>query len=133
MRRSAPGTPRRPELDRFDRSVPDARAIDDDLAAPGIKLSFGGQVDDPHDLMGKMLLNILATFAEFEIGLLRMRTREGMALARAEGRLFGRAAQRTVAHARHRRVHRRRPRRTVRRLPTTAYRTIRHGQATQQK
>jgi hypothetical protein len=39
--------------------------------------------------MGKMFLNILATFAEFEVDLLRMRTREGMAVARAKGRLRG--------------------------------------------
>ncbi|GAB3286886.1 hypothetical protein GCM10027456_82870 [Kineosporia babensis] len=32
--------------------------------------------------MGKMFFNILATFAEFEVDLLRMRTREGMAVAR---------------------------------------------------
>jgi hypothetical protein len=31
-----------------------------------------------------------ATFAEFEVDLLRMRTREGMAVARAKGRLKGR-------------------------------------------
>jgi DNA invertase Pin-like site-specific DNA recombinase len=30
-----------------------------------------------------MFFNILATFAEFEVDLLRMRTREGVAIARA--------------------------------------------------
>jgi DNA invertase Pin-like site-specific DNA recombinase len=40
--------------------------------------------------MGKMFFNILATFAEFEVDLLRMRTREGVAVARAKGRLRGR-------------------------------------------
>jgi DNA invertase Pin-like site-specific DNA recombinase len=39
--------------------------------------------------MGKMFFNILATFAEFEVDLLRMRTREGMAVARARGKLRG--------------------------------------------
>ena len=33
--------------------------------------------------------NILATFAEFEADLIRMRTREGMAVARAKGKLRG--------------------------------------------
>jgi len=80
-----------PKLDRLARSVPDARAIGDDLAARGIALSLGGSVYDPHDPMGKMFFNILATFAEFEVDLLRMRTREGMAVARAKGRLKGRA------------------------------------------
>jgi DNA invertase Pin-like site-specific DNA recombinase len=38
--------------------------------------------------MGKMFFNILATFAEFEVGLLRTRTREGMAVGRARGARF---------------------------------------------
>ncbi|HXL17698.1 MAG TPA: recombinase family protein [Streptosporangiaceae bacterium] len=41
--------------------------------------------------MGKMFFNILATFAEFEVDLLRMRTREGMAVTRAKGKLKGQA------------------------------------------
>jgi len=85
-----------PKLDRLARSVPDARAIGDDLATRGIRLSLGGQVYDPTDPMGKMFFNILATFAEFEVDLLRMRTREGMAVARAKGRLKGRQPKLTL-------------------------------------
>ena len=66
-----------------------AREIGDSLAARGIKLSLGGQVYDPADPMGKMFFNILATFAEFEVDLLRARTREGMAVAKARGKLRG--------------------------------------------
>lgn len=40
-----------------------------------------------------MFFNIIATFAEFEVDLLRMRTREGMAIARANGRLKRQAAE----------------------------------------
>jgi DNA invertase Pin-like site-specific DNA recombinase len=80
-----------PKLDRLARSVPDARAIGDSLAARGVRLSLGGSVYDPNDPMGKCFFNILATFAEFEVDLLRMRTREGMAIARAKGRLKGKA------------------------------------------
>ena len=36
-----------------------------------------------------MFFNILATFAEFESALIRMRTREGMAIARTKGELCG--------------------------------------------
>jgi len=39
--------------------------------------------------MGKLFFNILATFTEFEADLIRMRTREGMAIARAKGKLRG--------------------------------------------
>ena len=80
-----------PKLDRLARSVPDARAIGDSLAAGGVRLSIGGTVYDPTDPIGKMFFNILATFAEFEVDLLRLRTREGMAIARANGRLKGKA------------------------------------------
>jgi DNA invertase Pin-like site-specific DNA recombinase len=77
------------KLDRLARSVPDARAIGDELAAGGVKLSLGGVVHDPADPMGKMFFTILATFAEFEVDLLRMRTREGMKVAKAKGHLRG--------------------------------------------
>ena len=51
--------------------------------------------------MGKCFFNMLATFAEFEVDLLPIRTREGMAIARAKGRLKRKApklspTQRTV-------------------------------------
>jgi DNA invertase Pin-like site-specific DNA recombinase len=78
-----------PKLDRLARSVPDARDIGDSLASRGVRLSLGGAIYDPADPMGKMFFNILATFAEFEVDLLRMRTREGMAVARAKGKLRG--------------------------------------------
>jgi DNA invertase Pin-like site-specific DNA recombinase len=76
-----------PKLDRLARSVPDAREIGDNLAARNIRLQLGTMVYDPTDPMGKMLFDILATFAEFEVDLLRMRTREGMAIAKAKGKL----------------------------------------------
>ena len=47
--------------------------------------------------MGKMFFNILATFAEFEVDLLRLRTREGMAVARAKGKLRGRQPKLSTA------------------------------------
>ena len=78
-----------PKLDRLARSVPDARAIGDDLAGRGVKLQIGASVYDPTDPMGKLFFNILATFAEFEADLIKMRTREGMAVARARGKLRG--------------------------------------------
>ncbi|GGQ42925.1 recombinase family protein [Couchioplanes azureus] len=80
-----------PKLDRLARSVPDARQIGDSLAERRIRLQLGTMIYDPGDPMGKMFFNILATFAEFEVDLLRMRTREGMAIAKAKGKLKGRA------------------------------------------
>lgn len=78
-----------PKLDRLARSVPDARAIGDSLARRGVKLQLGASVHDPTDPLGRLFFNILATFAEFEADLIRLRTREGMAVARAKGKLRG--------------------------------------------
>ncbi len=78
-----------PKLDRLARSVPDARAIAEGLAARGIRLQLGAAIHDPANPMGKLFFNILATFAEFEADLIRMRTREGVAVARAKGKLRG--------------------------------------------
>jgi len=77
------------KLDRLARSVPDARHIADSLLTRGVKLALGASVYDPEDPMGKMFFNILATFAEFEGDLIRLRTKEGMAIARAKGKLKG--------------------------------------------
>jgi DNA invertase Pin-like site-specific DNA recombinase len=78
-----------PKLDRLARSVPDARSIADELAARGVTLALGQSRYDPGDPMGKMFFNILATFAEFEADLIKLRTRERMAIARAKGKLKG--------------------------------------------
>lgn len=78
-----------PKLDRLARSVPDARDIADALQARGVKLALGNSLYDPADPMGKMFFNVLATFAEFEGDLIRLRTREEMAIARAKGKLRG--------------------------------------------
>ena len=78
-----------PKLDRLARFVPDARAIADRLRELGVKLALGRTLYAPGDPMGKLFFNILATFAEFEADLIRVRTREGMAIARARGELRG--------------------------------------------
>ncbi len=67
-----------PKLDRLARSVPDACAIGEDLAKRGVSLSLGGQLYDPAQPMGKMFFDILTSLSEFEIDLLRTRSREGL-------------------------------------------------------
>jgi len=78
------------KLDRLARSVTDARDIVDELTRRQVKLNIGGSVHDPTDPVGRLLFNVLAMVAEFEADLMRARTREGMAVARAKGRLRGR-------------------------------------------
>jgi len=112
------------KLDRLARSLPDARAIADELTAGQVKLNLGGSVHDPTDPVGRLLFNVLAMVAEFEADLARTRTRAGMKVAPGQGPAAGQAAQarpqaggtpgRVVPR---RRPHRRRAGRAVRRHP----------------
>ena len=77
------------KLDRLARSRPDTRDIVDELTSREVKLNIGGSVHDPTDPVGRLLFNVLAMVAEFESDLIRMRTREGMKVAKAKGRLRG--------------------------------------------
>ena len=77
------------KLDRLARSLPDARDIADDLTRRQVKLNLGGSLHDPTDPVGRLLFNVLAMVAEFESDLIRLRTREGMRVAKAKGRLRG--------------------------------------------
>ena len=79
------------KLDRLARSLSDARDIADELSAKGVALNLGGSVHDPTDPIGRLLFNVLGMVAEFESDLIKMRTREGLAIARANGKLRGRS------------------------------------------
>ncbi len=70
------------KLDRLARSLPDARAIADELTVRQVRLNLGGSVYDPNDPVGRLLFNVLAMVAEFESDLIRLRTREGMKVAK---------------------------------------------------
>jgi DNA invertase Pin-like site-specific DNA recombinase len=89
------------KLDRLARSLPDARDIADEITAKGVRLNLGGTVHDPTDPVGKLLFNVLGMVAEFEADLIRARTREGMAVARAKGRLRGKRPKLTVRQEAH--------------------------------
>ncbi|MDQ2875245.1 MAG: recombinase family protein [Actinomycetota bacterium] len=86
------------KLDRLARSLPDARDIVAELTENGVKLNIGGSVHDP---VGRLLFNVLAMIAEFEPDLIRMRTREGMKVARAKGRLRGKQPKLNPAQEAH--------------------------------
>jgi DNA invertase Pin-like site-specific DNA recombinase len=89
------------KLDRLARALPDARDIADGLTRNGVALSLRGSVYDPNDLVGRLLSNVLGMDAEFEADLIRMRTREGMAVANAKGRLRGKKPKVSAAQERH--------------------------------
>ena len=87
--------------DRLARSIPDSRAIADELLEKGVALNIGGAVYDPTDPVGRLLFNVLGMVAEFEADLIRARTREGMAVAKARGKLKGRKPKLSPAQERH--------------------------------
>lgn len=89
------------KLDRLARSIRDAHDIVDELTAAGVRLQIGASIHDPHDPVGRLLLNVLAMVAEFEADLIRSRTREGMAIAKAKGKLKGRAPKLSPTQERH--------------------------------
>jgi DNA invertase Pin-like site-specific DNA recombinase len=89
------------KLDRLARSLPDARDILDELTKRNVKLSLGGSIHDPTDPVGRLLFNVLAMVAEFESALIRLRTREGLKVAKAKGRLRGKQPKLKPNQARH--------------------------------
>ncbi|MFI6369033.1 recombinase family protein [Nocardia sp. NPDC050630] len=95
------------KFDRFARDVAEAGEILTSLRERDVLFGFGRQIDDWADPFGKLFLQTLAMVAEFEANLNHLRTREGMARARAKGRLTGKqpklplAARKTI----HRRYH----------------------------
>lgn len=118
------------KLDRLARSVPDARAIGEELTAAGLRLSLGGSIYDPNDAIGRLLFNVLAMVAEFEADLIRDADRRGNAAREGQGPSTrevtqvecppggtpGRAAG--VGEVQHRRGRRTLRRRPVNRLPS---------------
>lgn len=68
-------SPRKGKLDRLARSLPDARAIAEELTAREVKLALGSSVHDPTDPVGRLLFNVLAMVAEFEADLMRAHAR----------------------------------------------------------
>jgi DNA invertase Pin-like site-specific DNA recombinase len=89
------------KLDRLARSLPDARDILAELTHRGVALNLAGALRDPADPVGRLLLNVLAMVAEFESDLIKLRTREGLAVAKAKGRLRGKQPKLTARQEAH--------------------------------
>jgi DNA invertase Pin-like site-specific DNA recombinase len=78
-------------LDRLARSMIDLRQIVDSLAAKGVTFRClqQGAIDTTRS-DGKLLLNILASFAEFELDIRKERQKDGIEKAKANGVYKGR-------------------------------------------
>lgn len=77
-------------LDRLGRSAKDLLNIVSLLEGKGVQLEVLEQSIDTSTPEGKLFFTMVAAFAEFEREIMRSRTMDGLAAARARGKLGGR-------------------------------------------
>lgn len=78
------------KLDRLSRSLKDLLAILDRIEEKGAGFRSVTEAVDTTIPAGRMMMQMVGAFAEFERAMIRERTRAGLAAARAEGRIGGR-------------------------------------------
>jgi DNA invertase Pin-like site-specific DNA recombinase len=78
------------KLDRLARSMTDLVAITSKLKAKGVEFQVLAMALDTSTPTGKLMLNLMGSFAEFEREIMLERQREGVAKAKAEGKYRGR-------------------------------------------
>jgi len=78
------------KLDRLSRSLRDVLTIMDRLAEAKAGFRSLTEAVDTTTAAGRMLMQMVGAFAEFERAMLRERTRAGLEAARQEGRIGGR-------------------------------------------
>jgi DNA invertase Pin-like site-specific DNA recombinase len=90
-------------LDRLGRSAKDLLNLVSVLEEKGVSLEVIEQAIDTSTAEGRLFFTIVAAFADFEHSLMRARTLDGLAAARARGRVGGRKPKMTpvrIAEAR---------------------------------
>lgn len=92
------------KLDRFARTAPEACTVIRSLAERGIKVHVLNMGITDNSPMGKLMITILAAFAEFERDMIVERTQSGRAMAREKNADFvdGRPpkySRKQIAHA----------------------------------
>lgn len=78
------------KLDRLSRSLKDVLTIMEKIALIGAGFRSLTEVIDTTSPAGRMMMQIVGTFAEFERAMLRERTHHGLEAARQQGRVGGR-------------------------------------------
>ena len=78
------------KLDRLSRSLKDVLHIMERIAAVGAGFRSLTENIDTTTPAGRMMMQMVDSFAEFERAMIRERTSAGLASARAEGRIGGR-------------------------------------------
>ena len=78
------------KLDRLSRSLKDLLHIMERIEQAGAGFRSLTEAIDTTTPAGRMLMQMVGSFAEFERAVIRERTQAGLAVARAEGRIGGR-------------------------------------------
>jgi DNA invertase Pin-like site-specific DNA recombinase len=78
------------KLDRLSRSLKDVLHIMERIEAAGAGFRSLTEAIDTTTSAGRMMMQIVGSFAEFERAMIRERTSAGLAQARSEGRIGGR-------------------------------------------
>jgi len=78
------------KLDRLSRSLKDLLAIMDRIDKAGAGFKSITEAIDTTTPAGRMMMQMVGSFAEFEREMIRERTKAGLAAARKEGRIGGR-------------------------------------------
>jgi len=78
------------KLDRLSRSLKDVLHIMEQIAEAGSGFRSVTENIDTTTPAGRMMMQMVGSFAEFERAMIRERTSAGLAVARAEGRVGGR-------------------------------------------
>lgn len=78
------------KLDRLSRSLKDVLALMEKIAQAGAGFCSLTEVIDTTSPSGRMMMQIVGTFAEFERAMLRECTRDGLDAVRKQGRVGGR-------------------------------------------
>jgi DNA invertase Pin-like site-specific DNA recombinase len=77
------------KLDRLTRSLVDLLSILKKIDAAGAKFRSLGEAFETESPAGRMLMQMVGVFAEFERGIIQERVKKGLAHARANGRIGG--------------------------------------------
>ncbi len=78
------------KLDRLSRSLKDVLSLMEKIDQAGADFRSLTEVIDTTSPAGRMMMQIVGAFAEFERAMLRERTRSGLEAARKQGRVGGR-------------------------------------------
>ncbi|MFT8246853.1 recombinase family protein [Roseomonas sp. BN140053] len=84
------------KLDRLSRSLKDLLHLMERIDAAGAGFRSLTEAIDTTTAAGRMMMQMVGSFAEFERAMIRERTSAGLAAARAEGRIGGRRPKLTA-------------------------------------